>query len=138
MKIVSTRTHFTAYACFSEVTVDGEFECYLLEDTDRKLESGGTKIYAQTAIPRGTYEIVITRSPRFKKDLVLFVNVPGFMGVRMHPGNKPDDSEGCVLPGTRIDVEKNWISNSKVAHDALFKKIKSALDAGEHVTWEIR
>jgi hypothetical protein len=35
-------------------------------------------------------------------------------------------------------VEKNWISNSKIAHDALFKKIKSALDAGEQVTWEIR
>lgn len=138
MKIVSTRIHFTEYACFSEVTVDGEFECYLLEDTDRKLESGGTKIYAQTAIPRGTYEIVITRSPRFKKDLVLFVNVPGFMGVRMHPGNKPNDSEGCVLPGTSIDVEKNWISGSRIAHDALFDKIKKALQAGEQVTWEIR
>ena len=48
-------------------------------------------------IPEGTYQMVNTMSPRFKKILPLVTNVPGRSGIRVHTGTKPEHSKGCVL-----------------------------------------
>ena len=48
-------------------------------------------------IPEGTYQLVNTMSPRFKKILPLVSNVPGRSGIRIHTGTKPEHSTGCVL-----------------------------------------
>ena len=48
-------------------------------------------------IPEGTYQMVNTMSPRFKKILPLVSNVPGRSGIRVHTGTKPEHSKGCVL-----------------------------------------
>ena len=113
-----------------ELTVDGAFECYVLEDVERE-----TKIKGETAIPRGTYSVVITMSNRFKRELPLLENVPGFTGVRLHPGNTHADTEGCLLPGrTRTD---RAVGESKAAFNALYAKIRQALDDGDTVTVEI-
>ena len=52
---------------------------------------------ADYIIPEGTYQLVNTMSPRFKKILPLLVNVPGRSGIRVHTGTKPEHSKGCVL-----------------------------------------
>ena len=36
----------------------------------------------QTAIPTGKYTVIVTMSPKFKKELPLILNVPNFSGVR--------------------------------------------------------
>ena len=43
-----------------------EFICYTLEDKERLV-----KIKGQTAIPTGKYTVIVTMSPRFKKELPL-------------------------------------------------------------------
>lgn len=48
-------------------------------------------------IPEGTYQLVNTMSPRFKKILPLVSNVPGRSGIRIHTGTRPEHSKGCVL-----------------------------------------
>lgn len=73
--------------------------CVSCEDADRKLEKGGAKVFAKTAIPRGRYRLTVTMSKRFKKLLILVNDVPQFEGVRFHGGNKAEDSEGCILVG---------------------------------------
>ena len=78
----------------------------------------------------------ITHSAHFGRDLPLLVGVPGFDGVRIHPGNTAADTEGCILVGTRLNVEA--LEQSRVAFDALFPKIQAALAAGEDVTIEVR
>lgn len=78
-----------------------------------------------TAIPTGRYEIVITKSPRFKRLLPLLLNVKGYAGIRIHPGNVAPDTEGCLLPGTTKGT--NVVSNSKNAFDALFKLLQATL-----------
>ncbi len=52
-------------------------------------------------IPAGTYELKVTWSPAFKRWLPLLMAVPGRSGIRIHAGNTPRDTKGCILVGWR-------------------------------------
>ena len=100
------------------------YECYTLEDVVRK----GAKVNGQTAIPTGTYNIIINHSNRFNRDLPLLEKVPNFTGVRIHAGNTSAHTEGCILVGTTWSG-KDFIGNSRVAFNKLFDKLKKAKTA---------
>lgn len=110
--------------------IDGVFECYTLEDVVRP--DGEPKVFGETAIPAGEYDVTITFSPHFQRDLPLLHAVPSFEGVRIHPGNTAADTEGCLLVGESRDAES--IHNSRAAFDALYPKIRDAIERGEKVT----
>ena len=119
MKIEVKRLHKTSNSTIGELTIDGKFECYTLEDIERDI-----KIKCETAIPKGTYKVIINQSNRFKKLMPLVLNVPNFEGIRIHPGNSNHDTEGCILVGqTR---SKDYISKSRKAYEILFAKMKLA------------
>ena len=99
-----------------------EFICYTLEDKERLV-----KIKGETAIPTGKYTVIVTMSPRFKKELPLIMNVPNFSGVRFHGGNNENDSEGCPLLG--MIRHSNAISNCAPAVALVTKMIKEAKEA---------
>jgi hypothetical protein len=109
--------------------VDGEFECFILED---RLRPTGIKVPGETAIPQGRYEIQHTYSPRFRRNLPLLINVPGFEGIRIHPGNKAVDTEGCLLPGQTAGP-RAMVGNSVLAFNALNDKIVKAIAGGNRV-----
>ncbi|MCX7208199.1 MAG: DUF5675 family protein [Proteobacteria bacterium] len=136
MHLVLKRDFFTGQSTTSVLSIEGAFQCFVLEDVDRKLESGGAKIPAKTAIPRGVYQVVITYSPRFKRPLPLLLDVPGFEGVRIHCGNTDADTEGCLLVGNARWSDR--VGGSRIAFDALFTKIKAALDRKDKVLLEIK
>jgi len=121
MKINVKRLHKTDNSTIGELTIDGKFECYTLEDKERDV-----KIKGETAIPKGTYKVIINQSNRFKRLLPLLINVPNFEGVRIHPGNSNHDTEGCILVGTNRSVD--YITKSRKAFDSLFKKMQEAKD----------
>ena len=121
MKIEVRRRKSTDASTLSEWFVDGVFECYGIEDVVRP---AGVKIHGKTAIPPGEYQVIVTMSNRFKTPLPLLVSVPGFEGVRIHPGNTAADTEGCLLPGT--GAGRDVVTNSRVAFDKLFRKIQAA------------
>ena len=52
---------------------------------------------ADYIIPAGTYHLVRTFSPKFKKQLPLLENVPEREGIRIHRGSTPEHSKGCIL-----------------------------------------
>lgn len=116
-----------------KLSVNGVFECWTLEDPVRP---DGVKIYGETAIGAGTYEVVITYSPRFKVQMPLLINVKDFSGVRIHPGNTVDDTEGCILVGT--DKLARSLGRSRIAYDKLFTKIQLAQKAKEKVLLTIK
>lgn len=113
------RKIFTDDSTIGEISIDGEFVCYTLEDKVRDV-----KIQNITAIPYGKYEVIINFSNRFQKYMPLLLKVPGFEGVRVHPGNKSADTEGCILVGSSKSL--NFIGNSRVTYNSLFAKMKLA------------
>ena len=76
-----------------------EYFCDTLEPTWRDYAHGAYKMKGCSAIPEGRYPVVVTWSPKFKEWLPLLLNVPKFSGIRIHAGNTPADTEGCILVG---------------------------------------
>jgi hypothetical protein len=129
-------------ATLSTWYLDGQLECYGCEDVVRG--PAEKKVHGQSAIPAGTYPVIINRSERFsriaKKDvfLPLLVDVPGYAGVRIHPGNNPSQTEGCLLPGTAIGPDGASVAYSQAAFRTLFGKMQAALERGETIKLTIR
>ncbi len=119
MELRLERTERSGNSTIGELSVDGQFECYTLEDLERP-----EKIKGETAISVGRYEVVISQSQRFGRLLPLLLNVPEFAGVRIHPGNTAADTEGCILVG--VTKSEGFIGQSRVAFNQLFSKLKAA------------
>jgi hypothetical protein len=98
---------------------------------------GRWKVPGRTAIPRGTYKMAITHSPRFGVPLPLIINVPGFSGVRIHAGNQSSETEGCILVGHSWSGG-DFIGQSRIAFNAIFQILQKAHMAGEPIELEIR
>jgi Family of unknown function (DUF5675) len=123
MILTLIRDTFTSKTTIGKLYVDGIYQCDTLEDVVRPK---GEKIYGKTAIPAGEYEIVINFSNKYQRPMIQLMNVPMFQGIRIHAGNKAEDTEGCILVGTRKGID--WISNSGSAYKVLFDKVNKATD----------
>lgn len=132
MKLTVTRRWASRYSTIGELEVNGVFECYTLEDVVR---APGVKIPGQTAIPAGSYRLIVNQSQRFGRQMPLICDVPGFAGVRIHSGNTAHDTEGCLLVGAFR--EEDAVLHSRAAYDRLFAKIMRAVDSGEAMSIEI-
>ena len=126
MKIVVVRDTFTENSTIGKMLIDGAFFCYTLEDTIRE-----TKVAGETAIPYGTYKVIVNMSNRFKRLMPLLLNVPNFEGVRIHNGNTKEHTHGCILVGAT--KSKDFIGDSKVT----FNKLMTKLNGVKDITLEI-
>jgi hypothetical protein len=119
------------------LSINGKFYCHILEDTVRDINKNGTfdcgefKISGHTAIPYGTYEIQVTYSPKFKRELPLLLNVKHFEGIRIHRGNTNKDTSGCLIPGE--NTKTGMVLNSTKYELELTKLIKEANKRNEKV-----
>ena len=133
--------------------INGVLFSNTLEDKDRGLTSSMTleeiskkKIYGQTAIPTGTYEVKMTYSNRlhsrayakkYDGKLPELINVKGYEGVRIHPFNKAQETLGC------LSVGKNNIKGAVTNATAYFyilvdNYILPAIKRGEKITITIK
>lgn len=122
MELTLLRRWLSGASTVGELYVDGERECFILEDRYRPPPE--TKVAGATCIPLGRYEVRITWSPKFQCEMPLLIGVPGFEGVRIHPGNTPADTEGCLLPGTERHGEA--VKDSRRAYVDLLAKLRGA------------
>ena len=139
MILVLLRHPSTPIATIGRLWMDGEPFCWTLEDPVRErpgVPVSDWKIPGKTAIPAGRYGVVLTMSPRFKRELPLLVDVPGFAGVRIHAGNRATDTEGCILPG--MDRGDDFVGRSKEAEAALIYRLSAARTRGDPVTLDVR
>jgi hypothetical protein len=130
VKLSLNRCWLTPRATMGKLLIDDVFECFTCEDRYRAPPE--PKVPHETCIPVGQYEVLITPSPRFKVMMPLLVDVPGFVGVRIHPGNTVLDTDGCILVGRERNGER--VEQSRVAYEALFSKLAAAELKGERVT----
>lgn len=114
-----------------DLYINDVFFCNVLEDRDRGIFQNDSlnyiasiKVMHETAIPYGTYQVVMSYSNRFKKYLPELLDVPGFAGIRIHTGNTEADSSGCLLVGAK---QGNKVINSRVTYSKLEKLILSAV-----------
>lgn len=132
MQMRLTRTVFSPKSTRGELSVDGAFECFTLEDVVRP---PNVKVKGATAIPAGTYQVIIDVSARFGRLMPHLLLVPNFSGVRIHAGNTDKDTEGCILVGRRHGDD--WIGESRLAFDALYMKLADATHRSERIDIEI-
>ena len=111
MKLLLLRTRFHDGWCGGQLYINDDYFCFSLEDQVREPENrlGGErvavekwKVYGETAIPRGIYNVVFANSPKFGPDTITLLKVEGFEGIRIHAGNSAKDTEGCIIVGYRI------------------------------------
>lgn len=86
MKLVMIRKYYDLDRTIGEMFLDKdgkrEFLCFTLEDSITT-----HKIYGESAIANGKYNVVNSLSNRFKRILPELLNVNGYAGVRIHGGN---------------------------------------------------
>ena len=137
MKLELIRNASSRTCTIGELFIDGEHECYTLEDIVREQDGVPVelwKIKGQTAIPAGTYVVTLTMSARFGRVMPLLNNVDGFAGIRMHPGNTDADTEGCILLGLQIADDQESILQSRIAFEHVLKRLYAADERGEEIT----
>jgi len=133
--------------------INEKFFCNTLEDMDRGLKQSDPittiqkkKVYGETAIPTGKYKIEMNIvSPKYsavkwyqdlcKGKMPRLLNVPGFEGVLIHPGNTPLDTFSCILVGE--NKVKGKLINSRETFKNLYKQLRTAADNKEEITIEI-
>lgn len=135
IKLITERIWKAAEFTIGELSVNGEYLCDTLED---QVRPDGEKVMHETAIPAGTYKVILSYSPTFKKILPEILNVPGFSGIRIHTGNSDKNTSGCILVGTWDSITANWISNSKVAFNKLMVILQKATDNNEEIEITIK
>ena len=128
MELRLERKWFTPASTVGELSIDGAFRCFTLEDVFREGDIFAVKVPGATAIPEGRYDVAVTFSPRFKLDLPEIRDVPNFTGVRIHSGNTAADTEGCVLVGRSREADR--VLESRAAFLPLLAEIRRGLQAG--------
>ena len=124
---VALRSTYT----IGKLYIDGKYFCDTLEDPVRDHNKDGDlndvgegKVYGNTAIPYGTYQVIMNMSARFKRRMPLLFTVNGFKGIRIHAGNTPKDTLGCILVGK--NTVKGQLTQSKAHEQILYGMLEDA------------
>lgn len=144
MKVLLKRSYNCSTYCIGHLYIDGAYICDTIEDVDRGLsqtmpntEIKKIKVYAQTAIPTGCYQVTLdVTSPKFslkpyyakfcKGKVPRLLNVPGFDGILIHIGSTEKSSAGCIIVG--YNTIKGRVTNSQEAFEKLYKILRSSKD----------
>jgi hypothetical protein len=141
MKLELKRRFLGKSYTIGSLSIDGKKFCDTLEDRVRDLNKNGVfdgdekKVYGETAIPYGTYDVVVDYSPKFKRELPRLQNVRHFEGILIHRGNTAEDSAGCILVGE--NKVKGKVINSTPYEKELVRILKEAQDRKEPITIKI-
>lgn len=141
MNLTLKRLNLTPNYTEGELYVNGVYFCKTLEDTNRDLNKNGQfdnnekKVYGETCIPYGKYKVILSYSPKFKRELPEILEVPDFQGIRIHRGNKISDTLGCILCGEK--VKNGYLSNSTPYEIKLVELFKQAKSRNEESFLEI-
>lgn len=142
MNIIIDRRWKKPEYTIGKLFIDGKYFCDTLEDKDRGLDDSmsledikSKKIYGQTAIPKGTYEITLdVVSPKFSTysfyketcngKVPRLLNVKGFKDILIHVA---DGYKGAELVQGCIGIGLNKIKGGLLEGKEYFKRLYSTL-----------
>lgn len=130
MELTVQRLYKKATYTIGKMLVDGYKFCDTLEDRVRDLKKE-RKVYGETAIPEGRYRVIMTFSPKFKRQMPLLCAVPYFEAIRIHPLTTAKQTEGCI--GVGENKIKGGLINSRMWSDKLNELINEAVEREEKV-----
>lgn len=107
-----TLIHSKEYPNLGKIYADDRFICYSLDPR---------------VLNPGTYNLKVTYSPKFKRDLPLITGatVGPERRILIHAGNTLADTKGCILVGDTVQIDSAGnikILNSKKTLDLLLKE----------------
>jgi hypothetical protein len=123
---------------FGKFYINGEYQCYTLEDQKRD-----EKVMGDTRIDAGRFQVVFRKEgghhtkylakygADFHKGMLHVINVPKFKFILIHVGNTELDTMGCLLVG--LGKTKNALTESVAAYKKIYPQIAAALEKGEEV-----
>ena len=123
-----------------------DFLCFTLEDEKRE-----TKVYGETRIPEGTYQIeyrkeggyhnkYTKRFPNIHRGMLHITNVPNFEYILIHCGNTTEHTHGCLLVGDVIsqNVSKEpFLGQSSNCYKRIYPIIADVLDSQKQLSIKI-
>ena len=142
MKLKLKRVYFNDKYTIGKLYICDEYFCDTIEDVNRDLNKDGdlndpgeSKIMHKTAIPCGSYKVVVNLSNRFKRLLPLLIDVPHFDGIRIHNGVDETSSSGCIIVGKNTEIGK--LTKSREYMNLLTDKLLSEQSKGVAITIDV-
>jgi|TARA_R100000278_G_C5466286_1_gene162781 hypothetical protein len=123
-----------------------DFLCFTLEDEKRE-----TKVYGETRIPEGTYQIeyrkeggyhnkYTKRFPNIHRGMLHITNVPNFEYILIHCGNDTSHTHGCLLVGDVIsqNVSKEpFLGQSSNCYKRIYPILADILESQKQLSIKI-
>lgn len=128
-RINITRTYRKNSYTIGKLYVNGSYVCNTLELHDSTYY-GEDFVLGKSAIPVGVYTLATcVWSPKFNDFRPRITDFKYSKNILIHEGNKPEDTEGCILVGNNLVT--GMVLNSKATLEKLQKKLS------EHDTWKL-
>lgn len=115
LKLLVQRAQPDSFSTPGELSVDGIFECFTLEPSPSNLKF--------PLIPAGTYRVLLLPSIRFEQMTPHIESVPGRSFIEIHPGNRAQDTHGCLLVGESRSTD--WVGSSRAAFESLMTLLRT-------------
>ena len=154
MKLLVERRFKGPKYTIGKLFVNGIYFCDTLEDPDRGLTNDMPeniirleKIYGNTAIPTGIYPVamdIVSQKMKskiwarpYKGKIPRLLNVKGFEGILIHPGNTNEDTLGCLLVGQN-KVKGQVINSQNIFYKLMDEVLIPAYKRNEEITIEYK
>lgn len=133
MTLTLIRTKFLSDRTIGALHIDDVLFCDTLEPSRSRQMYGlipdGTygitlKVQSPKYLQVATYRKINARMPRLLK-------VPGREGILIHPGNRPEDTRGCILVG-KLNINDN-LQESRNTFFELYRRMQQAEQKGESI-----
>lgn len=136
MYIETKRLFKTSDSIIGAMYVDGQYECFTLEDIDHLMKPHTSRIVLRK---EGTLtKRYFKRYPSWFKGSLHLADYKGYHYI--HIGNSADDVEGCIAVGREFSYARDgggFINNSRLTMKDLYEKIYRAVSMKEDVTHKI-
>ena len=128
-RINITRTYRKNSYTIGKLYVNGSYVCNTLELHDSTYY-GEDFVLGKSAIPVGVYTLATcVWSPKFNDFRPRITDFKYSKNILIHEGNKPEQTEGCILVGNNLVT--GMVLNSKATLEKLQKKLS------EHDSWKL-